>query len=166
MHEVFKDIYNNLETFKEVGAYGFIVEGMKFKKKKKGLVKVGGDFVYPYDTMYNDFIRLKERAHQLGLKIYAGENRLRKYGDSMTCCGIDGLEGFKGNSFNLAHIINGDIVEPTEAQKQIGMANCFAALVQTTVGQRKYGNMSFSQAMLEYYKDRKEYIKQIFGLKK
>ena len=31
------------------------------------------------------------------MKFYSGENRLRAMGDSMTCCGIDGLEGFKGN---------------------------------------------------------------------
>lgn len=48
MREVFLDVYKNLQLFKNVGAYGVIIEGMKFKRKKDGLVKVGGDFIYRY----------------------------------------------------------------------------------------------------------------------
>ena len=166
MHEVFQDVYKNLDTFKEVGAYGFIVEGIKFKSKRKGLVKVGGDFVYPYQTIYNDFVKLKEKAHKIGLKIYAGENRLRKYGDSMTCCGIDGLEGFKGNSFNLAHILNGDLTKPTPAQNIKGKAKCFHALTQTTAKRHHYNKLSFAEAMLEYYDKRKENMHKVFGITK
>ena len=69
MCEVFDEAYANLERFKEAGVYGVVVEGMKFKKKKPGLVKIGGDWCYEYDALLNDFLRLKERAHELGLKL-------------------------------------------------------------------------------------------------
>lgn len=118
MHEVFNDVLNNLEKFKAAGAYGVIIEGIKMQKKKSGLIKIGGDFGYPYNVILNDFKKLKDRAHELGLKIYAGENRIRKYGDSLTCCGCSDMDGFKVNNYNLNHILNKDITEPTELMKK------------------------------------------------
>lgn len=165
MHEVFKDVYSNLEKFKAAGAYGVIVEGLKMAKKKPGLVKVGGDWCYPYSIILQDFLKLKEKAHALGLKIYAGENRIRKYGDSFTCCGIDGLEGFKGNSYNLCHILNGDSVEPTEAQKVSNTGHCFRAAVQDTAKGDHIQAMAFSEAIMDYYRGRKEKMNIALGLK-
>lgn len=71
------EVFKNLFSFKNVGAYGVIVEGMKFQKRKQGLIKVGGDFAYPYERLKSDFEKLKDEAHRLGLKFYSGENRLR-----------------------------------------------------------------------------------------
>lgn len=165
MHEVYQDVYDNLEKFKNAGAYGVIIEGMKFRHKKDGLVKIGGDICYPYEVILRDFLKLKKRAHELGLKIYAGENRIRKYGDSLTCCGIDGLEGFKPNTFNLNHILNGDTnVRPTEKQKELGTGDCFSALVQKTVKVREMRAQSFAYNMLKYYKDNKSKIDKAMGV--
>ena len=165
MHEVFRDVYNNLERFKKAGAYGVIIEGMKFKKKKNGLVKVGGDITYPYNLILNDFLALKKKAHELGLKIYAGENRIRKYGDSLTCCGIDGLEGFKSNTFNINHLINGDIQEPTEAQKKAGTGTCFTSCFQDSIKSAFYREHSFEECIKRYYNDKKCGLNIIFGVK-
>ncbi len=165
MHEVYEDVYNNLERFKEAGAYGVIIEGMKFKSKKAGLVKVGGDLTYPYKLILSDFVKLKKRAHELGLKIYAGENRIRKYGDSLTCCGIDGLEDFKPNTFNLNHLLNGDTdVKATAKQQEFGTGECFASLVQATVKGRELRAQSFAYDMLKYYKDNKSKIDKAMGV--
>ena len=166
MHEVFEDVYSNLERIKNAGAYGVIIEGMKFQKKKDGLVKIGGDFVYPYDVILSDFMRLKTKAHELGLKIYAGENRLRKFGDSLTCCGIDGLEGFRGNHFNLNHILNGDTAEPTEKMLEKETGGSFRCLHQKTSIARKVDSQSFAFNMVEYYKGNKDSIDQILGVTK
>lgn len=165
MHEVFQDVYNNLEKFKNAGAYGVIIEGLKMQKKKRGLVKVGGDFCYPYDIILKDFLKLKERAHELGLKIYAGENRIRKYGDSLTCCGCKGLGGFKVNEFNLNHILNGDKQEPTEKMKEIGTASCFKSFDMTGSGANRLYNTSFANEMIDYYKNKKEIIDIQMGVK-
>lgn len=168
MCECFEEIFNNLKKFKDAGAYGVIIEGMKFRKKVDNMVKVGGDFTYPYDTILSDFLKLKEEAHRLGLKIYAGENRIRKYGDSLTCCGIDGLEGFKGNEYNLNHILNGDKKVPKKGMAMLEpkTARPFLTLKQDTVGSEKYGQQSFYYSMIEYYKEKKNAIDKVMGVKK
>lgn len=164
MHEVYHDVYNNLELFKNAGAYGVIIEGMKFKKKKPGLVRVSGDMVYPYELIKSDFLKLKARAHQLGLKIYAGENRIRKYGDSLTCCGVDGLEGFVPNRYNLNHILNGDIQEPRKSMEVMGSGHCFRALYPSTVKGGVIDKQSFVFNMLNEYKKNKKNIDSVLGV--
>lgn len=93
MPEVFHDVMKNIPRIAEAGAYGVIVEGMKFFKAKPGMTKIGGDFCYPLPRLRHDFEAIKAECHRYGLKFYSGENRLRAMGDSMTCCGIDGLPG-------------------------------------------------------------------------
>lgn len=163
MHEVFQEVYDNLDKIKEAGVYGVIIEGMKYKTKKPGLVRVAGDYVYPYDIIKSDFIKLKEKAHDLGLKIYAGENRIRNIGDSLTCCGIDGLDGFIPNKFNLNHLINGDKQKPTEKMKDKNTGKCFSGISVSSVNSNKYLNQSFGYSMLELYKTKKKYIDKTFG---
>lgn len=164
MHEIFDEVYNNLEEVKEAGVYGIIIEGMKYRKKKAGLVKISGDFCYPYQVIKEDFLKLKQKAHKLGLKIYAGENRIRIYGDSLTCCGIDGLEGFKPNRFNLNHILNGDNQQPTEKMKELGTGRCFRSLVQNTVKGGIIEKNSFAYNMINTYKERKKTIDELMGV--
>lgn len=164
MHEVFQDVYDNLEMIRDAGVYGVIIEGMKYKKKKPNLVKVACDYCYPYDVIKSDFIKLKEKAHELGLKIYAGENRIRSLGDSLTCCGTDGLEGFIPNKFNLSHLVNGDKQKPTEKMKEIGTASCFIGTDQTTSGGRKYAKQSFAYSMLEL--SNKKFVLETLNVKK
>ena len=125
-----------------------------------------GDYCYPYDIMLADFLKLREKAHETGLKIYAGENRIRTYGDSMACCGIDGLEGFKGNEYNLAHILNGKKPQPTERQKEKGTAMVFCNLIQRTANSEKYKHLSFAEAMVIYYEDKKNWLNDVFGITK
>ena len=165
MHEVYKDVYNNLERFKKAGAYGVIIEGMKFKKKKNGLVKVCGDITYPYNLILNDFLALKKRAHELGLKIYAGENRIRPYGDSLTCCGIDGLEGFTPNVYNLNHMLNGDIQKPSQAMLEPKTGTPFRSMVQNTIKGKWYQEHSFDESMKQYYENNKRNLEITFGVK-
>lgn len=166
MHEVFKEVFDNMEKIKEAGVYGVIIEGMKYKKMKRGLVKIAGDCCYPYDVIKGDFDKLKSEAHRLGLKIYAGENRLRKYGDSLTCCGIDGLEGFKANTFNINHIVNGDKTQPTERMKEKRTGAPFKGMFQTTLKGRQKANQSFAYNMLDFYKTNNKQVKETMGVDK
>lgn len=164
MHEVFDEVYNNLDKIKETGAYGIIIEGIKHKKKKDGLIKCAGDYVYPYEIIRSDFIKLKIKAHKLGLKIYAGENRIRSLGDSLTCCGIDGLEDFIPNKFNLNHLLNGDNQKPTKKMAEIGTSNCFSGQDQTASGRIKVRNQSFGFSMIELYKTKRKFVEEVFGV--
>lgn len=77
MHEVLQDVLKNLPRVKAAGAHGVVVEGMKFAKAKPGLVRVGGDCVYPIELLRADFEQIKAEAHRCGLVFYSGENRLR-----------------------------------------------------------------------------------------
>ena len=166
MHEVFDDVYNNLDKIAKIGVYGIIIEGMKFKKRKKGLVKVAGDYTYPYEVIKNDFLKLKERAHKLGLRIYAGENRIRKLGDSLTCCGIDGIEGFVPNKFNYNYILD-EKIGPTEKMKEPKTGGPFVAINGlNTLEERRLRANSFAYNMIELYKTNKGLITEVLGLDK
>lgn len=167
MTQVYRDVKDNFKRLADAGAHGVILEGMKFAKKKSGLVKVGGDWCYPKAVLEAQFLSLKEEAHKCGLEFYCGENRLRTLGDSMCCCGIDGMEGFKGNSFNLCHIINGKEYEITKAMGTAGTANVFKALIQNEVKCRNLGlhNSSLKEFMIKEYNRNKDGFEVMFGIK-
>ena len=148
LHECFDEIMKNIPRMAESGIYGVIFEAMKFVKKKNGLVKVGGDYTYPVEVLKNDFTRLKEQCHKYGIKFYAGENRLRTMGDSLTCCGIDGLEGFTPNKFNGNHLLNGEKIEASEGMKKTGCSQCFKSLYQDTIYTRFCKDKTFEELML------------------
>lgn len=163
MTQVFQDVKENIKRFAEAGAYGIILEGMKFAKKKTGLIKIGADYVYPKEILKQQFEQLKAEAHKCGLKFYCGENRLRTLGDEMCCCGIDGLKGFRANSFNLCHIVNNKKFVISESMKQKDTAMCFRAVDQTTLGSKKLKGMTFEEKMKEEYQSKKENYDKIFG---
>jgi len=165
MREIFDDLMNNLPRLKEAGVYGITIEGMKFYKQKPGLEKVGGDFVYPIELLRKDYYKIKKRCHEIGLAFYCAENRLRDMGDSMCCCGFEGVEGFVGNSYNVCHLLNGCMGEPTERMQQNGTASCFQTLYQTTAKTKIYRNATFKDSMLGEYEFKKEAMKKMFGKK-
>ena len=153
LHECFRDIKNEIPNYAKAGAYGVIFEGMKFQRKVPGAVKVAGDLCYPLNILTSDFQVLKTLCHDNGLKFYSGENRLRTMGDSLTCCGIDGLEDFVPNKYNLNHLLNGDKTNPNASQTQQGTAGCFCAIHQNTVYQKWAKDKSYQQAMIKDLKD-------------
>jgi len=166
MTQVFKDVKGNMQKFAEAGAYGVIVEGMKFAKRKPGLIKVGADFVYNKQILKEHFEQLKNEAHKYNLKFYVGENRLRTLGDSMCCCGIEQMEGFKGNTYNLCHILNNKEYEVTESMKKPDTATCFTSLYQTTLGHQKIKGKSFEEFMLQEYSNKTKVYDEMFGKEK
>lgn len=166
MLEVRKDVMKNIPRIAEAGAHGVILEGMKFYKKKPGLEKLADDFVYPLERLKMDFESIKDEAHRNGMKFYSGENRLRMLGDDPCCCGIDGLEGFKGNDYNICMLINGQEPEPTERMKEIGSGMCFSSLFQTTKALRQIRNMSFYGIMQKELMEKPDYYREVFGIGK
>lgn len=165
MHEVYGEVYENLEKFKAAGAYGVIVEGMKFASKRPGLVKVAGDYTYPKALIESDILKLKQRAHELGLALYSGENRTRELGDSLCCCGVSDLPGFKVNEYNLNHLLHGGKPAKTSQMQKTGTAMCFQSLYQNTANFRRLRGESFESEMLNVYKTKRDYVNETFGLK-
>lgn len=165
MHEVYGEVYENLEKFKAAGAYGVIVEGMKFASKRPGLVKVAGDYTYQKALIESDILKLKQRAHELGLALYSGENRTRELGDSLCCCGVSDLPGFKVNEYNLNHLLHGGKPAKTTQMQKTGTAMCFQSLYQNTANSRRLRGESFESEMLNVYKTKRDYVNETFGLK-
>lgn len=165
MHEVYREVYENLEKFKAAGAYGVIVEGMKFASKRPGLVKVAGDYTYPKALIEGDILKLKKRAHELDLALYSGENRTRELGDSLCCCGVSDLPGFKVNEYNLNHLLHGGKPAKTPQMQKTGTAMCFQSLYQNTANSRRLRGESFESEMLNVYKTKRDYVNETFGLK-
>ena len=165
MVEVHDSIMTSIERIADAGAYGIIVEAMKFVKKKDGLVRVGGDWCYPMDELHERFIEMRSAAHARGMKFYSGENRLRTLGDSLNCCGTDGLEGFVGNKYNLNHILNDRVEEPTPAMLEKGSAAVFGNLFQMAGASQLLREYSFRDVMLSELKNKTEYYMEIFGKK-
>lgn len=162
MHEALNDVLENIADWANAGAYGAILEGMKFYKKQDGLEKLAGDWVYPMNVLKKDFEKIKKELHKNGMKFYSGENRLRNMGDSLTCCGIDGLDGFIPNTFNLSHILNGDKPIPSKAQMTVGGAACFAASFgQTTACNKFLESQSFASAMEYFATNRQDVINKV-----
>lgn len=165
MTETHGSILRSIGLFAEAGAHGVIVEAMKFAKKKDGLIKVGGDWCYPLEELKWRFSEMKKEAHKHGMKFYCGENRLRSMGDDLCCCGIEGLEGFRGNNYNLNNIINGHVEKPTEAMLKEGTADVFSSLYQMAGISQKLKNVSFKNMMLSEFMNRPDYYLTMFGKK-
>lgn len=161
IHDVFNDVFDNIKLFSERGAFGVTFEGMKFIKKQNGLVKAGADWVQPTNVLKLDYSKFKNECHKNNLKFYCAENRLRKMGDSLTCCGIDGLEdfGFVPNTFNCCHIINNDKnIKITESMKTNGTATVYHSLFQTGKMYRLIKEKSYFDMTKWILENRKEYI--------
>lgn len=164
-------IIEALHEYKMAGVYGIVIEGMKFPSNFKnargvrGLVQCGGDFVYRKEALALDYAEIKREAHRLGLAFYCGENRLRAMGDNLTCCGVDGLAGFKPNYYNVMHFIHDETPpKPTAKMREVGTAMCFHSMIQTGVDSRRLGQSSFAAEMVGLLK--KETVKDQCGLSK
>lgn len=141
--EVKASILRQLPEYKKAWVYGVIFEWIKMFKKVQGLVKLGGDFVIPKAKLQRDFMELKAKCHELGLKFYAGENRLRQMGDDLCCCWIDGL-GRKPNTYNLNYFLyDKEKFKPTKAMHKQGTAQSFTTLFQNSIAGKALEKESF-----------------------
>jgi DNA repair photolyase len=154
VREVKGDIINNLPRYKNAGVYGITIEGIKYFQKRKGMIKSGADFVYPVDKLKADFIQIRQVAHDLGIKFFCGENRLRNMGDSLCCCGVEGLSGFNPNMANLNHFLyDRDNFKYTDHMQKIS-STCFRTLAQDTVSGNVIREKSFAEIMDIFTRDK------------
>ena len=147
--DVRREFVANLARFAEVGVYGVTVEGMKFKKKKPGLVRVGGDFCYRDEELRPHYEQIRDECKRVGLAFFCAENRLRAMGDSTAFCGAGDLPGFAGNAFNCVSLLNGSEAKPTERMKENGTGGCFKSLYQVAGVHGKTVEMPFATHMVE-----------------
>ena len=136
-----------LPDMKRAGIHGITIEGMKFKKKKPGTVRFGGDWAYPDDTLKRDYLEIRSHCRELGLAFWCAENRLRSLGDSTACCGCGDIPGFEGNPFNCASVKNGSGAVATEKTLQKGTACCFNHVYQYAGAPNLIKEKSFHEMM-------------------
>lgn len=136
-----------LPDMKRAGIHGITIEGMKFKKKKPGTVRFGGDWAYPDDTLKRDYLEIRSHCRELGLAFWCAENRLRSLGDSTACCGCGDIPGFEGNPFNCVSVKNGSGAVATDKMRQKGTAYCFKSVHQDAGTSELIKEKSFSEMM-------------------
>lgn len=158
--DVLEDVITSLSTYADMGVYGVTVEGLKVWYTHKSLVKVAGDYTYPKALLESHYRKIRTEAHKVGLKFFAGENRLRNMGDSLCCCGCEGLEGFKENKSNLNHFFF-DTLTFTERMCEPGTAFVFTSIFQDAISTQILKRKSLSEMMVKFAKTRKAL--EIFG---
>lgn len=139
-------IISILQDYKNKGVHGIIIEGMKWRSMKDGLVKAGADCCYPREILINDFAEIKKECHRVGLRFYCAENRLRDMSDSLNCCGVDGMDGFIEQTYNITHHLFGRKILD-ENMCNIGSAAPFAVVEQTGSFYKGIELMSFKECM-------------------
>jgi hypothetical protein len=143
---IFYDVMKSIERFANAGIYGATFESMKKKSKAEGMVRVGGDMVYPVNILKEHFSAFKDRLHSLGMKFYSAENRLRAMGDDLCCCGVDGM-GFRTNTFNANHYLyDKKNFVPTDRMAK-APAYCFKSKRQDTIHGEFFTVNSFKDIM-------------------
>lgn len=143
----YKAVLREIPRYKQAGIYGIIVEGYATRKKQKGLVK-DGKYGFPVEVLAPQFKQIRERAHQNGLRFFCGEDMLRFLGDSMSCCGTEGLDDFRPNTYNIEHIAHDDPTpEPTEAMKRHENTRPFRSLCQTNAWAKQVRDSTFAELM-------------------
>lgn len=143
----YRNVLREIPRYKQAGIYGIIVEGYATRKKQKGLVK-DGKYGFPVEVLAPQFKQIRERAHQNGLRFFCGEDMLRFLGDSMSCCGTEGLDDFRPNTYNVEHLAHDDPApEPTEVMKQTENTRPFRSLCQTNAWAKQVRNSTFADLM-------------------
>lgn len=158
------DILAALPLYASAGVYGVSFEGMKWSRKKEGLVKVGKDWCFPVEKLERDYQQIRDACHDNRLVFLCAENRLRiKMSDDLCCCGVGGLEGFETNIANLNHMTEDGEIEYTENMQQVGTGGTFRPLVQNTLlGSLVTHQISYADCM-EIVKQSKTY-REVMGL--
>lgn len=157
--DCFDDILKEIPRYAESGAYGIICEGFATKKKQKGLIK-DGKWCFPLEVLAPMFKEIREECHKYGLRFFCGEDRLRFLGDDLTCCGTEGLEVFKPNTFNIQHLAHGT-TQPTKAMKEIGTTRPFRSRRQAQWWELHIKNRSFAEMMEEIGENYIEWYKSL-----
>lgn len=147
----FRAVVLNLRKFAEAGVYGVVLEGMKYTKPRlPELVACGNDYVYPLDILLPQFQVIRETAHKYGMRFYSGENRLRSMGDSLCCCGVEGM-GWRVNTANLNHFLfengGGGKIAYTDKMQEKGTAEPWGASKQSTIQKKVLDLSSYADMM-------------------
>ena len=135
-----------LRAYAASGVWGIMVEGMKVPRVTDEFPeRYGSSGVYDAGELGEHFSGLRAACHDHGLRFYSAENRLRMMGDSMTCCGVEGLESF-GFIPNVANLNYTD-VKYTDRMAKSGTGGVFVRSWWDAKKSRKATRLSYRELM-------------------
>ena len=156
-----KDILREISRYKEAGIYSISISGFYSSKKQKGMTRYGNSYQFPNEFLYPRYMEIKSECHKHGIEFLCSECGLDHIGDNLNCCGCNGLEDFKPNTFNVSHLAYDEVKpEATAAMKEKDTYQPFKAIGQSQAWALKCKNKSFEELMLEVGGDRIEWLKE------
>ena len=147
--DALRDIMKELPRYKEAGIQGIIAEGFVSLNKQKGMIRENGVFIFDYGLMYSCFSKLKAECEKVGLQFTCTHGGLSWLSDSPKCCGTDGLDDFKPNTYHLDRIVLGAADDPTEAMMNQECAQPFKCIQQSQAWAIHCKGKSFHELMKE-----------------
>lgn len=156
-----KDILREIPRYKEAGIYGISISAFYSPKKQKGMVRYGNAYQFPNELLYPKYKQIREECHKYGVEFLCSEGGLDHMGDNLNCCGCNGLEDFKPNTFNISHLAyDEETPKATEAMKEKDTYQPFKGIGQTQAWAMKCKDKSFEELMFEVGKDKIEWMKE------
>lgn len=164
--ELFDDIMQEIPRYAKSGAYGIIVEGYSTRMKRKSTSMMqwnGRRFDYHESILAPMYKQIRDKCHEYGLRFFSGEDRLRFLGDSLTCCGTEGLPDFVPNKYNIEHLAHDSGIEPTDTMKRNDTFRPFRSIRQSSEWEKIIHDKSFEYLMhyvgddyIEWYQELRE----------
>lgn len=154
---VLGDVIRFIPIYAAAGVHGLTIEGMKWYKKSAAFPDLsepyGGSMVYPLEDIDPHFMMIQDACHLHNLRFYCAENRMRTYGDHETCCGCDGLPGFRVNRANF----NYHPIVYTDRMLERGSGMVFRTRARhDTKASRKFKRMSYKEGLESFFLDDRE----------
>jgi len=149
--EIHDSVIGNLHRYAGSGVYGLSIEGMKWYCRTEKYPELthyfGGSFSYPEEVIAPHYGDIRNACFDNGLEFWCCDNRLREIGYPGTCCGCDGLVGFRVNTANL----NTRYPEYTNWMKDKGSAGVFRSYDWTGT---ELESMSYAEALEKIMEDK------------
>lgn len=156
-----KDILKEIPRYKEAGIYAISISAFYSQKKQKGMVRYGNSYQFSNELLYPKYMEIKAECHKYGIEFLCSESGLDHIGDNLNCCGCNGLEDFKPNTFNLSHIAYDEVVpSATEAMKAKDTYQPFKGIGQSQAWALRCKNRSFEDLMLDIGEERIEWLRE------
>jgi len=123
MIEYLDEVLGMIPRYKASGVYALLVGGISLRKPVGQVNERTGDgYTYGLASLAMPLKMLKECCHANGLVFLTNECGFDTLSDSPTCCGTDGLDGFRVNKCNLSYDYEQYV---TPAMRHSGSAQVF-----------------------------------------
>jgi len=112
-----------IPRYKASGVYALLVGGISLRRPSGSIsYHIGDGYVQSDNAFHQSLVMIRQCCHDNDLVFLTCESNAMDLSDSLTCCGCEGLEGFKVNQCNLSYDFEKYI---TSSMSMTGSAQCF-----------------------------------------